>query len=43
MVKPGQYSEDINHYNVLRTLEAMYGLSYLSNSATVSTITNVWQ
>src|SRR4029077_12216629 len=26
MVNPGQYSETINHYNVLATLETMYGL-----------------
>jgi len=43
MVKPGGYSEDINHYNVLRTLEAIYGLPYLGNSASVTTITDVWQ
>jgi hypothetical protein len=43
MVKPGQYSEDIDHYNVLRTLEAIYGLPYAGNSATATTITNVWQ
>lgn len=43
MVKPGQYSEYINHYNVLRTLEAIYGLPYAGNSAKVKTITDVWQ
>jgi len=43
MVKPGQYSEAINHYSVLRTIEAMYGLSYLGKSASVKTITDVWQ
>lgn len=43
MVKPGQYKEDINHYNVLRTLEAMYGLPYAGNSNSVTTITDVWQ
>jgi phosphatidylinositol-3-phosphatase len=43
MVKTGEYSEDINHYNVLRTLEAIYGLPYLGNSASVTTITDVWQ
>jgi acid phosphatase len=43
MVRPGQYSEDITHYNVLRTIEAIYGLSYLGQSASVKTITDVWQ
>jgi len=43
MVKAGQYSESINHYSVLRTLEAMYGLPYAGESANVSAITNIWQ
>jgi hypothetical protein len=43
MVKPGQYSETINHYNVLRTIEAMYGLSALGNAAQAQPITDVWQ
>jgi hypothetical protein len=43
MVKPGKYSEKIDHYSVLRTLEAMYGLPYTGKSASVSTITDVWR
>lgn len=43
MVKPGQYSEKIDHYSVLRTLEAMYGLPYAGKSASVTTITDVWR
>jgi phosphatidylinositol-3-phosphatase len=43
MVKPGKYSENINHYNILRTLEAIYGLHYASKSSSVTTITDVWQ
>ncbi len=43
MVKPGEYSEKINHYNVLRTLEAIYGLPFAGKSASVTTITDVWQ
>jgi phospholipase C len=43
MVKPGQYSESINHYSVLRTLEAMYGLPYAGASANVSAISDIWQ
>lgn len=42
-VKPGQYNESINHYTVLRTVEAMYGLSPINNSTTVNPITDVWQ
>ncbi|HEX3664195.1 MAG TPA: alkaline phosphatase family protein [Rhizomicrobium sp.] len=43
MVKPGQYSEKINHYNVLRTIEAMYGLKPMANEKNVQPITDVWQ
>lgn len=43
MVKPGQYSETINHYTVLRTIEAMYGLKPIGNARTATPITDVWQ
>jgi acid phosphatase len=43
MVKPGQYSETINHYNVLRTIEDMYGLPPLGNSQDAAPIADVWQ
>jgi len=43
MVKPGKYGEKINHYNVLRTLETMYNLAPLANSATATPITDIWQ
>lgn len=39
-VKAGQYSEKINHYNVLSTIESLYGLQNLSNT---SAITDVWK
>jgi hypothetical protein len=42
MVNPGRYSQSINHYNVLRTLEEMYGLPHAANSATALPITDVW-
>jgi phosphatidylinositol-3-phosphatase len=42
-VNPGQYDETINHYNVLRTVEAMYGLKPMANEKTVKPITDVWQ
>ena len=41
-VKVGHYSEFINHYNVLRTIEAIYGLAFIRNAANVATITDVW-
>ncbi len=43
MVKPGKYSEQISHYNVLRTIEAIYGVPYLGKAASVQTITDIWQ
>ena len=43
MVKTGQFSETINHYNILRTLEAIYGLPFANNSANVTTISDTWQ
>ncbi len=43
MVKAGDYSKSINHYNVLRTLEDLYGLPYANNSATVTPITDIWK
>jgi acid phosphatase len=43
MVKPGKYTETINHYNILRTIEDMYGLAHLGNSATAKAITDVWK
>jgi acid phosphatase len=43
MVKPGKYSEKINHYNILRTVEDMYALPHLGSSATATPITDVWK
>lgn len=43
MVKPGQYNDSINHYNVLRTIEQMYKLPYSGAAAQAKTISNVWQ
>jgi acid phosphatase len=41
-VATGQYSETINHYNVLRTVEALYGLPYAGSSASATTISDIW-
>jgi hypothetical protein len=42
MVVPGQYSEPINHFNLLRTLEDMYDLPYAGGSGNYQPITDVW-
>ncbi len=41
-VQPGQYSEHIDHYDVLRTIEDGYGLPALGNAATASPILDIW-
>lgn len=43
MVKPGQYGESIDHYRVLRTIEAMYGLTPLGYAAGLKPIKDVWR
>ena len=43
MVKPGKYAEKINHYNVLRTIEDMFGLGRLGSSKSATPITDVWK
>src|SRR5258708_7977000 len=42
MVRQGQYSESINHYNVLRTLEDMFGLAYAGQSGSANPILDCW-
>jgi hypothetical protein len=42
MVNPGQYNENINHHNILRTIEDMYNLPYAGESANVAPITDIW-
>lgn len=42
MVKPGVYAQHINHYDVLRTLEDMFGLKPLGHSAEAKPITGIW-
>jgi phospholipase C len=41
-VAPGAYSERIDHYRVLRTIEDMYNLPYEGASANTAAITDVW-
>ena len=42
MVIPGQYDQLINHLNVLRTVEDMYGLEYLGNTASAVPIVGIF-
>jgi phosphatidylinositol-3-phosphatase len=42
MVKPGNYFQNINHFNLLRTLEDIYHLPYAGGAATVTPITDIW-
>jgi hypothetical protein len=42
MVAPGQYAQHITHYDVLRTVEDLYGLPYAGASASATPITNAW-
>src|SRR5260221_10822457 len=43
MVKQGQFNETINHFNVLRTLEDLYGLTHVGRAATATAISDVWK
>lgn len=42
-VRAGKYTEAVDHYRILRTIEDMYGLPYLGASANVAPIDDVWQ
>jgi hypothetical protein len=41
-VRPGRYSTQIDHYNVLRTIEDAFGLHHDGAAATASPITGIW-
>jgi phosphatidylinositol-3-phosphatase len=43
MVNGGVYSDSINHYSVLRTIEDIYGLPYAGNAASALPITSCWK
>jgi hypothetical protein len=43
MVKQGQFTEHITHFNVLRTIEDLYGLTHAGAAANATAITDVWQ
>jgi phosphatidylinositol-3-phosphatase len=42
-VRPGRYAERIDHYRVLATIEAAYGLPRDGNAASASPITDIWR
>lgn len=42
-VKPGKYSEKINHYSVLRTIEQIYKLKHLGASGSAKPIKDAWK
>jgi acid phosphatase len=41
-VKPGNYNEPISHYNVLSTVEQMYGLPPTGLAANAPAISDIW-
>ena len=43
MVRPGQYTQRIDHCTLLRTLLDMYALPAIGNSADVQAIDFVWR
>jgi len=42
MVKPGNSTQHINHYNILRTIEEMFDLPYLGGNAHINPVTGIW-
>lgn len=43
MIKPGTSTQRIDHYNILRSIEEMLGLTYLGESAKANPVTGVWK
>jgi hypothetical protein len=43
MIKAGQYTNKINHYRILRTVEDMYALPYAGKAANVRAIGVCWK
>jgi hypothetical protein len=43
MVRPGRYAQRVDHLNVLRTLEDMYGLAPTGAAARVAPISDCWR
>lgn len=43
MVKKGQYNGKVNHFNLLRTIEDIYGLGHAGRAQSSEPILNVWE
>jgi acid phosphatase len=43
LVRPGRYAEPVNHYSVLATIEAAYGLPRDGQAAAATPITDIWR
>jgi phospholipase C len=43
MVKTGKYSENVNHFGLLRTIEDIYGLSHAGEAQNSSPIADIWK
>lgn len=43
MIHPGTYSEKANHFNMLCTIEDLYGLPRIGKSAEVAPLTGIWR
>lgn len=41
-VQPGSYTEQMSHYNLLSTIEQMYGLPKTGNAANAPAIASIW-
>ncbi len=41
-VQPGNYNEPMSHYNLLSTIEQMYGLPKTGNAANAPAIASIW-
>ena len=42
-VRPGVYGERLDHYDMLRTIEDMYGLPALGRAASASPLKTIWK
>ncbi|MEH7454139.1 alkaline phosphatase family protein [Gottfriedia acidiceleris] len=43
MVKKGQFNENLNHFNLLHTIEDIYGLKHAGTNISVKTIKDIWK
>lgn len=43
MVQPGRYDRPVTHYDLLRTLQDMYGLSPIGEAGRANPMTDMWK